>query len=97
MTRHVLNSVINVDLDVKNVVNDFNTRLKQRRKDRLDVEMPKTTSNDVTRPVVKSVVIGQVGVGHVMTVSRRVVNSVIKVKFDFDRSFRRSNDVLTRQ
>jgi len=51
----------------------------------------------VKRPVVKSVVSGQVGVGHVMTVSRRVVNSVIKVKFNFDRSFRRSNDVLTRQ
>jgi hypothetical protein len=66
VTRHVLNSVINVDLDVESVVNDFKTRLKQRRKDRLDVEMPITTSNDVTRPVVKSVVSGQLGVGYVI-------------------------------
>jgi hypothetical protein len=57
MTRHVLNSVINIELDVK-------TRLKQRRNSQLDTEMPITTSNDVTRPVVKSVVSGQLGVEH---------------------------------
>jgi hypothetical protein len=66
MTRHVLNNVISVELDVKNVVNDVKTRLKQRREDRLDVEMPITTLNDVTRLVIKSVVNGQLGVGYVI-------------------------------
>ena len=59
MTRHVLNSVISVELD-------FNMRLKQRRKDRLDVEMPTTTLNEATRPVVKDVVNGQTGVKYVV-------------------------------
>jgi hypothetical protein len=66
MIRHVLHNVVNVELDAGNVVNDVKMRRKQRRKSQLDVEIPITTSNDRTRPAIKSVVNGQLGVGYII-------------------------------
>ena len=58
------------------------TRLKQRRNSQLDAEMPITTSNDVTRLVVKSVVSGQTGVLTSLRTLRRDVSDVNNDKDD---------------
>jgi hypothetical protein len=83
MIRHALKNIVNVELDVGNVVNDVDMRLKQRRKRQLDAKVPITTSNDMTRPVAKSVVSGQLGVGYVIDQVRHGRNASIGGQYVF--------------